>query len=755
MNMLDHQLKMGVTTPARAFQWLFAALSFVATCTARADCQRDWDTSLSPPGSFSVVVASLTLPNDEVLVGGSFSHSGTTPIRNLAKWSQGGWSAFGDPDDVVNALLRLPNGHIVVAGKFRRIGGIAAEFIARFDGSTWHPMGSGGFASGIDHLAYHPSGDIIAAETTFLFQSPIGPLSGLGRWNGVTWSRVLPATMMPSYGVYNGIAIEPNGAILIFGSFQITSSRLARVNNGVVSSLQPPFSDRGVSAVSVAPNGSITVASNGALGRAETNISTLVGTTWISEYTAPMSPWVLHRLAGGDLLVGGAPFDSQYSGLARRTNGTWTQMGQPFGQRPIFAIRSLNELSDGEVVVGGAFCNISDQYFTSVARASAQSWHPLGTGIQGLELRAVAPGPNGGIVVAGRTYISPSASFAVSMYAPSLSSGGWSALGPVAPYQTYIEALVRSPSGELACAGSFVNGSGSLEIGRLQGLVWTPLANFPNSSIITTLAFSPAGQLWTANSAGLTRTDPSGLVTIPGSPAVSAILALEDGHVVVGSARTLPAPSPIAGTFLSVWNGSVWSTLGSGITGGAVNALVRDRTGGIIAAGSFTTAGSQPARGIARWDGSAWLPLGSGIDGIVNALAVLPDGSIVAGGSFGSAGGTVARNIARWDGSTWSAMNVGTNNVVYGLSVLDDGSLAVVGSFSTVGGNLFAGAIARWAVQRPCRADFDCSGTLSLEDITEYLAAWFDQSLDTNIDGDAKVEVEDLLGFLNNWFTGC
>ena len=95
------------------------------------------------------------------------------------------------------------------------------------------------------------------------------------------------------------------------------------------------------------------------------------------------------------------------------------------------------------------------------------------------------------------------------------------------------------------------------------------------------------------------------------------------------------------------------ATLPFGFAG--VNALAV-YSDGLIAGGSFNTAGGVSANYIARWNGSAWQSLGSGINnGVNNVVTSLTvyDNQLVAGGYFTTAGGASASRIARWNGSIW------------------------------------------------------------------------------------------------------
>src|SRR5262249_61739474 len=82
----------------------------------------------------------------------------------------------------------------------------------------------------------------------------------------------------------------------------------------------------------------------------------------------------------------------------------------------------------------------------------------------------------------------------------------------------------------------------------------------------------------------------------------------------------------------------------------------------MFAGGDFTTAGGMPASRIARWNGSNWSTLGSGIYGNVSALAVFDEGGgprLYAGGSFTAAGGSPASRVAAWNGASWAALGAG------------------------------------------------------------------------------------------------
>jgi xyloglucan-specific exo-beta-1,4-glucanase len=54
-----------------------------------------------------------------------------------------------------------------------------------------------------------------------------------------------------------------------------------------------------------------------------------------------------------------------------------------------------------------------------------------------------------------------------------------------------------------------------------------------------------------------------------------------------------------------------------------------------------------------------------------------------------------------------------------------------------------------------CPADYNCSGAVSVQDIFDFLAAWFDADPRTDINRAAGVTVQDLFDYVSRWFTGC
>ncbi|MCA8965469.1 MAG: hypothetical protein KDC48_11310 [Planctomycetes bacterium] len=163
---------------------------------------------------------------------------------------------------------------------------------------------------------------------------------------------------------------------------------------------------------------------------------------------------------------------------------------------------------------------------------------------------------------------------------------------------------------------------------------------------------------------GIARWNGANWSALGGGPGweVRALATLANGDLAVGGGDFFTGN-------VASWDGTTWTQLGvmgGGMftPGATVNALAVLPSGDLVAGGTFQTVSGVNANHIARWDGAAWHPLGSGFTPVlgannwvaVNALVVQSNGNLVAAGSFSDAGGAAAPNgIATWDGTSWSA----------------------------------------------------------------------------------------------------
>ncbi|MGY3089509.1 hypothetical protein ACVWYF_002557 [Hymenobacter sp. UYAg731] len=214
--------------------------------------------------------------------------------------------------------------------------------------------------------------------------------------------------------------------------------------------------------------------------------------------------------------------------------------------------------------------------------------------------------------------------------------------------------------------------------------------------------FRPAG---TAGAGDERWTDGFGLA---GADKSVATLVRSGTDVYVGGG--FGAVGNIKANGVAKWNGTAWSSLGVGTANGVngtVYALAVAGNGDVYAGGDFSQAGGAAANRVARWNGTAWSSLGTGTaNGVgmagnaVYALAVAGNGDVYAGGLFQQAGGATANHVARWNGTAWSSLGTGTanglNDRVMALVVAGNGDVYVGGFFTFINSGGQANRVARW-----------------------------------------------------------
>jgi hypothetical protein len=159
--------------------------------------------------------------------------------------------------------------------------------------------------------------------------------------------------------------------------------------------------------------------------------------------------------------------------------------------------------------------------------------------------------------------------------------------------------------------------------------------------------------------------------------------------------------------YIAKWNGTAWSSLDKGL-----NAVVWDiavNGTDVYVGGQFTIVGTggtevSGLNYIAKWNGTEWSSLGSGLNGLGVFSIELNGLDLYVGGSFSNVGlgGTPVvglNNIAKWNGSTWSSLDMGLNGQVWAITV-SGSNLYIGGGFSSLSpeGTIISGLnhIAKW-----------------------------------------------------------
>lgn len=203
------------------------------------------------------VRALLALPNGELVAGGQFTTADNALTNHIARWDGANWSALGAglaggpfPGTHVNALLTLPNGELVVGGSFATAGSVSANHIARWDGANWSALGSVSSRHAVTSLAMLPGGDLVAGSGANVVAGML--ISQIERWNGASWTTLGSGFTGP-FGhltFVRALALLPNGNLLAGGDFTAAngaiSPYLAQITTTCPATAQPAGAGCGV-----------------------------------------------------------------------------------------------------------------------------------------------------------------------------------------------------------------------------------------------------------------------------------------------------------------------------------------------------------------------------------------------------------------------------------------------------------------------------------------------------------------------------
>jgi hypothetical protein len=592
--------------------------------------------------------------------GGFFTTAGGVTANRIAKWNGTSWSSLGTGSangvsgnsPVVFALTVFDDGSgsgpaLYAGGGFTTAGGILANRIAKWDGTSWSSLGTGsangmgGVATTVQALTVFDdgsgSGPALYAGGTFTTAGGV-PANRIVKWNGTSWSPLLTglangvsgnaAPSVSALAVYDdgsgdGPVLYAGGGFGTAGG--VPANRIATWNGTSMSSLftgSPNGVNNGISAVAVFDDGlgggpALYVGGDftTAGGVTASRIAKWNGTSWSSLGTGSAngvsgnSAITISALTvfddgsgGGPALYAGGDFTFAGGTPANRIakwNGTsWSSLGTGSANGVNSSVRALTVFDDGSgsgpaLYAGGDFTTAGGLSANRIAKWNGTSWSSLGTGsANGVSstVRALTVFDDG--------------------------SGG----GPA-----------------LVAGGVFTTAGGVIanRIATWNGTSWSSLgmgsANGMNSEVYALTVFD----------------DGSG------------------GGAALYVGGTFTTAGGVPANRIAMWNGTSWSSLGTGSANGVssfVSALTvfDDGSGGgpaLYAGGFFTTAGGVTANRIAKWNGTSWSSLGSGsangVNNGVGALTVFDDGSgsgpaLYAGGDFTTAGGVPSNYVATW-----------------------------------------------------------------------------------------------------------
>ncbi len=200
----------------------------------------EWD--FSPSSEYVIYTQCISLlPDGKILVGGfSFTQEHFSVQRLNSNGSIDPTFTVGSTDGTVFAMERLADGKILIAGSFSTYAGATRLKIARLnaDGTVDAGFDPPGAAGGvINAMALQPDGKILIGGS---FTSYSGvPRSGIARLNADGTLDTGYDTGAGTNGTVTSVAVRPDGQVLIAGTF--TSYNGTAANNIALLSLPSPI----------------------------------------------------------------------------------------------------------------------------------------------------------------------------------------------------------------------------------------------------------------------------------------------------------------------------------------------------------------------------------------------------------------------------------------------------------------------------------------------------------------------------------
>jgi uncharacterized delta-60 repeat protein len=362
-------------------------------------------------GTNDAVDVVLPQPDGKVIVGGRFTQANNVPRNRIARFNFNGsldtsFNPGSGADAEITAAVLQPDGRIVVAGRFTSFNGFAHNRVCRLnaDGSVDQSFGLGaGINNSVFALALQSDGRILVGGQ--FTQVDLTLRFNLARLNT---NGSVDLTFDPGSGPngdVNAIVIQPNGAIIIGGTFigydGFNRGGIARV----MASGALDFSfDSGVGtggnvfALALQHNGQIVLGGRFVqyAGINRTFIARVSSSGLLDQGYNPIpDDWVQSLAVEPDdrILVGG--FFTSINGVGRsriarlNTNGSVDATFDPgFGflgslTNDATQVRSLALQQFGRVLAGGIFTNYDNSLRNNIVRIFDGS-----TSFQNLSARA-------------------------------------------------------------------------------------------------------------------------------------------------------------------------------------------------------------------------------------------------------------------------------------------------------------------------------------------------------------------------------
>lgn len=620
----------------------------------------------------STVRAIVETPDGKLIIAGDFANYNGTGINRVARLNSDGsldtsFDVGSGANNLVYSAATQSDGKVIIGGIFSAYNGSNISYLARLntDGSldTGFNIGTGPTNS-VDTIAVQPDGKIVIGGAFTSFNG-----TSINRITRLNSDGTLDAGFNVGTGagsIVNSIAIQPDGKILIGGSFTsyngTSINRIARLDSD--GTLDASFT------VGTGAGGTVNAVS----------------------------------IQSDDKILISGSFTS-YAGTSRNriarlnSNGT-LDTGFVIGTGPNNIVNSVVSQPDGKVLVAGTFTTYNGAAINRIARlnsnGSFDSDFNTGAGANNSIYRVVVLS-TGKIILSGsfNSYNSIKVGFIIRLNSDASADADFN-FSTGANRQ--VDSIVVQPDGKILIGGQF---------NRYDGVYINRIARLNSDGVLD-----------------------SGFVPGSGAnDNISSIALQSDGKIVIGGNFTNYDGTTVNRIARLNSDGSIDSgfNVGSGANN-LVYAVAVQPDGKILVVGAFSQYNGVNSAGIVRLnsDGSidSGFNVGTGAVGTVLSVAIQSDGKILIGGLFSSYNGTARNRIARLDsdGSIDTGFNIGTgaNNSVHSIAVEPGGKILIGGLFTTYNG-ASATRLARLNSDGSNDTSFPNSGALNGPNSTVYV----------------------------------
>ena len=640
------------------------------------------------PNVNGIVNVVATQPDGKVIIGGTFTQ--LTPNgsaaqinrNNLARLNPDGsvdGSFSPQPNGLVDAIAVMPNGQILIGGTFTTVlpsNGASSPAVTRnglarlnADGTldtTFNPNPQGLYTSQVNAIALQSNGQIvIGGYFTSLRPNGTGTAVAVGHLARLNSDGSVDSTFNPNTNAeVSTLLVTPSGQILVGGGFTtiqpigsasaIAAPFLARINADGTndSTLINPNLNGAVLSIALQPDGNIILGGNfstiqppGAGGT--TNVDFILrmsptGTpdsTFLTNLSGPVQKVLVQSdgriLAAGlfTTITNGTAAYFSVGDIARLNRDGTPDM--TFSPNANYTVNSMALMSDGRIVIGGAFSQLQPNNETApanrncVARLNAdgtldQDFNPNAFGGVGV----LAVQTNGKILVGG-SFSSINGVTRTNFARINADGTLDTTFAPAVNGAVYAVAL--QSDGKILIGGAFsmVNNTPIQVLARLNtdGTLDTGFKPNPNNGNIYAITVQPNGKIIVGGSF-------FGFGPAIGPPSATTTSIFYMGRINTdGSIDTTWQPNPTGPVYSIAYNASNNTVIFGGSFSSVAPIDFSDFQGGSYAEVNYI----NPH--IALVDGTSGLCYASFLpnpNGTVYSIALVAGGQIVIGGNFTS-----------------------------------------------------------------------------------------------------------------------